>query len=494
MKKNIILTIFCMLILTSCSDFLDVKPTNQGDSNSAIATAEDAKVMMNGIMRKMTASSYYGRNMILYADAKGGDLCIGGRGRGYEQLFTFDHSATSASYSGFWDQIYHCLTQINNLITNIDLITEAGNGSVGLNHAKAQALTARAICYFDLVRLYGKPYDMDKTSYGVPLVTVVLDASAQPTRASVEEIYTQIVTDLTDAVSLFDVSKMDKGYINYYANVAMQARVYLQMQNYNDALTAAEEIINSTKYTLYTNANWLASWSKTFQSESIFELSIFPLEGDLGKTSLGSMTINTAGHSVQTSWNYHIASDYFLNRLGEDTDDIRWGLMDEDEKSQENGVPLRLGACYKYLGGIACPGDGKSTTTAVNIKVIRLSEIHLIAAEAALLKSSPDKVKAAAYLQDIRKRAPNLTPADDTNITLDMIADERSKELFCEGQRFFDMIRWNKTITFDDVWAQSSIPSRPGTIDRTFPQAILPIDIDELNANPALKPQQNPGY
>ena len=493
MKKNIILTIFCMLILTSCSDFLDVKPTNQADSASAVGSVADAKVMMNGILRKMTSSDYYGRNMILYADAKGGDLCVGGGGRGYEQLFTFNHAATASAYSGFWDQIYHCLAQINNLIANIDAITEAGNGSAAFNHYKAQALTARAICYFDLVRLYGKPYDMDKASYGVPLVTVVLDASAQPTRASVEQIYTQIVSDLTDAEALFNGTAKENGYINYYANIAMQARVYLQMQNYDAALTAAETIINSNVYTLYTNANWLASWRGRFQTESIFELAINSLEGDLGRTSLGSMTINST-NTVQTNYDYYIASDFLLDRLDEDVDDVRWGLMGEDEKSQKNGVPLRLGACYKYLGGIGCPGDGKTTTTAVNIKVIRLSEIYLIAAEAALLKSSPDKTKSATYLQEIRQRAPNLTPADDTNVTLDMIADERSKELFCEGHRFFDMIRWNKTITFDDVWMQAPVTTRPGTIDRTYNKAILPIAIAELNANPALVSQQNPGY
>lgn len=489
------------MILSSCSDFLNVEPTNQADSSSSIATAADAQVIMNGLMRKMTSASYYGRNMFLYADAKGGDFCVPSR-VSYHYLYDFDHSASAHEYSGFWDQIYHCLTQINNLTTNIDLITSAGNGSAALNHIKAQAVTARAICYYDLVRLYGKPYDMDKTSYGVPLVTVVLDASAQPTRASVEEIYTQIVDDLTDAVPLFDIAKKDNGYINYYANIAMQARVYLQMQNYGEALTAAEEIINSGKYTPYTNANWVSSWSKQFQSESIFELSIDVNESDLGKSSLGSTIINGAEH-VESDWSHFIASNEFLNLLGEDADDIRWGVMDKDENSgtkaqpDENRIDYadRLGSCYKYLGGITCTGDGKVTTTAVNIKVIRLSEIYLIAAEAALLKSSPDKVKAAGYLQEIRKRAPNLIAADENNITLDMIADERSKELFCEGHRFFDMMRWDKSITFNDAWLQgATVSSRPATIDRTFPKIVLPIGIDELNANPALKPQQNPGY
>src|SRR5690606_19024135 len=66
----------------SCSDFLDVKPTNSGDSQSSIQTAADAQVMINGLMRSMTSSDYYGRNFIMYGDAKGGDLTIASQGRG----------------------------------------------------------------------------------------------------------------------------------------------------------------------------------------------------------------------------------------------------------------------------------------------------------------------------------------------------------------------------------------------------------------------------
>ena len=68
--------------------------------------------------------------------------------------------------------------------------------------------------------------------------------------------------------------------------------------------------------------------------------------------------------------------------LGEDPTDIRWGIMTYDEISE-----TRMGCCYKYLGGVDQPGDGKASASAVNIKVIRLSEMYLIAAEAALLKT-----------------------------------------------------------------------------------------------------------
>jgi hypothetical protein len=163
MKKiNIFFAILSIVLLSSCEGFLDVKPTNSADAGTSITTAADAKVIINGLMSKMVSSNYYGRNFFLYGDAKGGDFAIRSQGRGNDALYVFNHSATSNSYSGYWSQMYHCLLQINNLLANIEKIEAAGKGSATLSDYKGQALTARALIYFDLVRLYGKPYNMDK--------------------------------------------------------------------------------------------------------------------------------------------------------------------------------------------------------------------------------------------------------------------------------------------------------------------------------------------
>lgn len=176
--------------------------------------------------------------------------------------------------------------------------------------------------------------------------------------------------------------------------------------------------------------------------------------------------------------------------------DVRWAVMEADEFSETSNHPAkRLGSSYKYSGSTSLAGDkNASNSTAVNIKVIRLSEVYLNAAEAAFMKPAPDKEAAATYLNEIRKRSPALAPATAATLTLDMIKSERGKELFTEGHRFFDKIRWNDNITFDD--ALGSIPTihREKTIDRTFYKTILPISIDEINANPEIEAQQNPGY
>lgn len=484
-KLRIIISSMLALGLFSCKKTLDVQSTNQVDASTSIKTPADAQIMINGIMRSMSSSDYYGRNFLLYGDAKGGDMTIPSQGRGQDGLYTFNHSPSTGSYSGYWSQIYFSLLQVNNLLQNISQL-EAG-GATGYNSYKGQALTLRAIMYFDLVRLYGKSYDLDKNAFGVPNITTPLKSSEQPLRSTVNENYNQIITDLKTAAPLLAKTKSN-GFVNYYGNLAMQARVYLYMKDYPNALKAAEEIITSNVYTLYSNAAWVDSWKLQYGSESIFEIGVYPLEGDLGANSIGAYH-RRKGDGGSTILGWFIASDYFLNRLKADAADVRWGVMNNDEISTTANP--RKGALYKYSGSIALAGDGKSTATAVNLKLIRLSEIYLIAAEAAL---PADAAKAATYLNAIRKRAPNLVPATAATVSLDMILDERSKELYGEGQRFFDMIRLNKSITFNDEIIAISVPTRPKTIDRTFFKTVLPISQAEINANPGIQAQQNPQY
>ncbi|MEO8774520.1 MAG: RagB/SusD family nutrient uptake outer membrane protein [Gelidibacter sp.] len=481
--KSVII-IFIFIGLSSCSDdFLDVTPSNSGDASTSIETLADAKVMLTGIMSKLTSSNYYGRNFLLYAEAKGGDLTTMSMGRGQDGLYSFNHSQTTGSYSGFWNSIYSSILQANNLIVNIEKL-EAAGAEANFDDIKGQALTVRALMYFDLVRIYGKPYSYDKDSYGVPNVLEPLEALDQPLRATVAENYTQIIADLKAAESLLSKSKTN-GYLNYYTNLSMQARVYLNMEQYPAALSAAQTVIDSGVYSLYSNAEWVVSWTDQFGSESIFELAILPSEADLGNSSL-SIYLRRAGHKSSQAAGQFIASDYYLNRLGQDTDDVRWGILDYDEVSATH-----MGASYKYSGDTDVGGDGKSTPTAVNIKVIRLSEIYLIAAEAAF---HSDKDLAATYLNAIRQRAPNLAPSTAATVSIDMILDEKSKELFTEGQRFFDMVRLDKDITFNDDLGGVPISTRSKTIDRSFYKTILPISQEEINANPEIENQQNPGY
>ncbi len=486
-KFNILFALFCILTLASCESFLDKEPTNNSSET------DDVHTLMNGIYTKMCSSSYLGRNMFLYSDAKGGDLTIYSQGRGSDALYTFNHDFNSGSYSGFWSHGYNMILQINNVLANIDrMIEEEKVTADEMEDYIGQALTMRGMIYFDLVRLYGQPYNMNKEAWGVPDIAEVITSDAQPLRDKVSKNYERIVSDLTEGAAMLSEDK-NNGKINYYANKAIQARVYLHMENWSAALSAAKEIINSGKYDLYTPAKWVDSWTLQYGSESIFELEMNVEDNDLGGSSLGVYYARQADYG--TNLGYFGASDYFLARLGEDPTDVRWGIMTYDERSNsfdDSYATDRLGCCYKYLGSVDQAGDGKAQASAVNIKVVRLSEIYLIAAEAAL--KSNDASAAADYLNEIRKRAPGLAPATAATVSEDMILDERSKELYGEGHRFWDMIRCNKQIKFDDETAGINPPTRANVIDRTFFRCILPISESEMNVNPGIVAQQNPGY
>src|SRR5690606_25448307 len=107
------------------------------------------------------------------------------------------------------------------------------------------------------------------------------------------------VSDLKAAQPLLSKTKTN-GYLNYYANLALQARVYLNMEQYPAALTAAQEVIDAGAYTLYSNDAWVNSWTGQFGSESIFELAILPSESDLGNSSL-SVYLRRSGHQSSSA-------------------------------------------------------------------------------------------------------------------------------------------------------------------------------------------------
>lgn len=485
MKKISIVLVTLALVLSSCANFLDVTPTNQAAASSSIMNEADAKVMLNGLYDAMTTSSFYGRNFILYGDAKSGDLTIQSNGRGYDYMFAYSHSVTNYNMSGFWTTGYNMIMLCNNIIENIDRLKE--EGTTGLDEYRAQALTIRAMIHYDLCRLYGKCYNDDKGSYGIPIADKTVPAGAQLLRNSVEEVYNVVIRDLDDAAASLPKKKTN-GFVNYYANRAIKARAMMDMQNYSAALSLAEEIINSGVYKLYTNKEWVASWGSQFGSESIFELGMNVNEGDLGNTGcLGAQYILGGGNGRNNQ--IYMASKDWLARMAEDPEDVRWGVMGLDQVGEHDGIN-RMGSCYKYYGGLDMKGDGKASSSAVNIKLIRLSEIYLIAAEAAVRTSNMSK--ASGYYNEIHKRSPNLTPVN--TVTAEMVLAEKNKEFFGEGLRFWDLIRTNATIVMDDTTPDVKVTTRETTFTRSFYKCILPIYNGELNANPGMRAQQNPGY
>lgn len=496
-------SVLCIAALSSCEKFLTVYPSDSVTSLTAINSPSDVKTALNGVYNKMTSIYYYGRQFLFYADYKGSDLTVFSLGRGDSDFFAFQHEENNNAHETFWRYISNDILQVCNILTEAAKLEDlSASDQAVLDDYMGQAYALRAMFHFDLVRLYGYPYLKDNgASYGVPVTTTVLSADAKPQRATVAEVYTQCIKDLEAALPLLSKSKTN-GMINYYGAVAELARVYLYKGDYSNALKCAREIIGSKSYTLYEPSEWAASWKSQYGSESIFELHVCAEDGtDQAKSSPRWYTLAKGqGEGASGCW---LASEAFMDRLGEDETDVRWGVMQPDECAlcglggvnvAPYYIPGRRGSIMKY------DGDGKTPATATNIKVIRLSEIYLIAAEAALATNEKDA--AASYLNEIRRRSPKLAPATESTVSIDMILDERSKELVLEGHRYFDQLRLGRTITFDDTtlgtkaglmdYVLTPPDSRSTTVDWNYYRCVLPISLDERNANPDI--YQNPGY
>ena len=485
-----------IFMMSSCKDFLELMPTQNIPAKESIGNVQDAQNALNGIYRLMVSIDYYGRDMLLYGDLKGGDMGLVTTAVAGDAFFFFSHIPTSSAYQSFWNQIYTIILQTNNIFENVN----AGNVTIGsgadqtnLNNILGQAYAVRGLCHFDLARLYGYPYRKDNgASLGAPIVTEILPAKAQPTRNTVAECYAQAISDLTEAISLLSTTKKN-GAINKYGATAILAKIYLYKGDYENAYTLAKSIIDTGVYPPYTASNWIASWKLQGGSESIFELLLVPTDNSTFTSSSTLCSYFAPRRTSRNDLGAVIVSDIFFEMFNNYPNDVRWGLYNLDEFNNTGAIPGRKGWLGKY------EGDGKSSIRATNNKIIRISEVMLIAAEAAVEKSTPDYANAAKWVNTIRQRDPSLSdlPASASKTELlNEIERQRRIELIGEGQRYFDVLRRGGTVSYRDGgnFPLSQTGNRGPTVDWNYNRCVLPIGINELNANPAIRNQQNPGY
>lgn len=131
----------------------------------------------------------------------------------------------------------------------------------------------RGLALFDLTRLFGMPYTLDNgASLGVPIEIQTTLEDHAPERNTVAQCYEQVLKDLNDALGGLTKEKHD-AYMNYWSVKALLSRVYLYMNDNENALKCAEEVINDNGgiYRLFTHDEYPSVWGKDFNSESLFE-------------------------------------------------------------------------------------------------------------------------------------------------------------------------------------------------------------------------------
>lgn len=490
--------------LSSCvNDWLDVAPSDGTDADAALTSSSDLAAARTGMYAALKGNSnlvdYYGQQFFVYGDVHAGDDYqynnLGGSNRAsfyydmnYQTASEFSSSTSSSNVA--WKSPYIVIGRANRIIAAAEggALSDAAEAKATIDQYAAEAKVLRALAHFDLVRIYGKPYTEDQgASLGVPLVTGVLESNAKPARSTVAEVYTQVVKDLTEAISSNALAtETEPGYVSVWGAKAILSRVYLNMGDYANALSVAEDIIKNSGAALWTRDQYFKAWdaSTPNESEFLFRLNV------AGSTD--SNDLNGIGNLQQREgYKEMVATKKFVDMLTSDPKDVRNDMFLPATAAKEVAT---YGTNKVYLNKLR--GQGGNLRNVTIVPIIRLSEVYLTAAECAFRNN--DKTKAVEYLNDLVKNRTTTEASLATvdNITLERILIERRKELIGEGQRYFDALRNNETITrytseADKGW-HKTLSKDAQSFNRDYFKAIAAIPQAEINANPNIK--QNTGY
>ncbi len=474
MKRSIYKFLTLGLLVTSllgaCSkSFLDRKPDDALPQDQALNTEGLLENALNGAYSTLRAVGLYGRDIPVIGDLHGDNTFVEARNSGrYLQWYGYSVSAADGSATGMWGNAYIAIQRANRIIA-----ADVTGGRVP--EIKAEARAIRALMYFHLVRTFAVPYSENPQAKGVPLILSYDPDLLPETRNTVEEVYTQIISDLqaayTDGPEYSSSARISK-----YTIGGLLAKVYLNKGEYQNALTAAEDVIDNSEYSLVSADSYVDYWTnpapRTDAVETMFEIDADVVNNN-GFDDLGGIYVN--------GYTDIYASTQLVNLFS--ATDVRTELLVPG--TTKGGAPATL--VFKF--------SNASNNDRDNPKVLRLSEIYLIAAEAAYRTS--DEATALDYLNALMaERDPGFTYASSGAQLLDDIIEERRKELAFEGDRLYDLNRLKRAIDRDAN--AGAITAGPGNsrLDIPYPddRRIAPIPQAELNANPNLADDQNPGY
>lgn len=413
-----------------------------------------------------------------------------------EQVDQFLANSTNTLIQDYWRDAYASILRCNDVLENIVNIsmTEAAK-----KQAIGEVKFLRAFHYFNLVRQFG----------GVPLrltVTKSPDDAASKGRATTEEVYQQIILDLTDASNdlpnVGDYTAKDKGRVSKGSANALLGKVYMTLKRFDDALIALRKV---SGYSLVPNYADIFKPDNKNNVESIFEIQYYATTGtNLSSNFMywfvpfnsGSVITQdqTTNLSYDSGWNTpttDLISTYEAGDLRKDVS-LAEGFTDA---SGFVAVPY----VKKFNHGFVLPGQ-----TDVNFPVLRYADVVLMIAESLNEQGFVADGEAFTLLNDIRRRG-NLLPKTTTNPVAALrvtsqdqfrqaVAQERQVELAFENHRWYDLVRTGKAVEVMNAHGIREIAKIPsqfpsGAYQLTENKTLLPIPerevvLDNLDQNP----------
>ncbi|MEX0661642.1 MAG: RagB/SusD family nutrient uptake outer membrane protein [Balneolaceae bacterium] len=438
-----------LIIFQGCDNMLDVDPYQSIDSEQVLTNADNVKSVLVGSYDAMGDSDLYGGWYMMTPDflAASGEFTFTGTFLPPREIFNKEILSDNGQVTDTWIDSYNTLNIANTVLSGLDLLEAEDRARV-----EGEARAIRGMIYFELVRLFAAPYEAGQTNDqpGVPLIltpTSEINEEANVSRATVEDVYNQILDDLSQARDMLDEVNPERSYyVNSMVASAVLSRVYLQQGEYEDARDEANRVIESENYTLRD------TFAEVFNQPENTSEDIFAMQ----------VSAQSGTNSMFTFYSADSRGDIDINQQH----------LDEYEADDD-----RLDLFYTDPGDGATRSGKWNRPTDDQVNLIRLAEMYLTRAEGNFRLTEAVGDTPLNDINRIRERVnlpPYLLPID---ITLDRILTERKLELMFEGNLLHDIKR-----------TQGSVGAR----SYDDPELVLPIPQREIDSNPNIC--QNPTY
>lgn len=485
-------------VIASMTSCLEKYPENAILADQAINTVNEADQAVIGIYASLLSGALHSGHLTLLPDIQSDFVyAVNGYTNTYGDIWRWDILATNSQITSVYASLYNVIARCNFLLEYAPRVQQNTTNDDDLDRLDqycGEAYFARALAYSELVKLYCKAYDSEeeaKNELGVVLISKY-NTDEPITRSSLYDSYQFIINDLNKAAELlkleedFDTSingaLYSSPYFNEYVVYSLRSRIALYMKDYDAAIKYASKVIDSGYYSLSSAANiytggqsyYQYMWSHDLATEIIW--------------MVGYTTTSYGGSLGQVFFNYDYSSfkpDYVPAKWVLDlyeSNDLRYGaFFGEYPTGYSHGLSWPL--LIKYWGNEDFLSYNILHTS--QPKVFRLAEQYLIRAEAYAQKNNPDYAKAGKDLATLRKSRYTAFNSNSVSMNattaLDIIEEERIKELYMEGFRLMDLKRWHKG--FERTPQSQSISNGSSLkIEKDNPFFVWPIPQHELEA------------
>ena len=490
MKKINLLFILLLLLLASCSDdFLDVTNPNSLTPDSYWQTAEQCQKTLTATYG--TLQTDYWSSFEVYfmtQNYKADDMLIRHDFDAGIQLGTYTVNPTNYIVRDLWYYSYTGIFKANQCIDYFPNADVTGDEKAAINIMVGEAKFLRAYFYFNLVNYFEN----------IPLITNVPNSTADYYNAQVspEEIWSQIETDLYDAIAVLPASQ-EPGRATKGAAEALLGKAYAQQLKWSQAVSAFENVIATGEYTLESDYASLFNGTNENNSESLFEIQ-FSEQRPNDTYESGIIGYELWSDGYNEAW----PSDWIVSQFLKDTttsgeySQRAWGSIafgGNDLFSTATKFTKDETNDYAYWEKwVYQPTDMEDWWDhVVNHPVIRYADVLLMLAEAQNELGST--ANAMELINQVRARAgvPAISGLSQSEIRTHLRDFERPVELSCEALRWIDLLRWEK---MENGYIKQTLSNhgKPSAGNYNDAQRIYPIPQAEMETNP--KVVQNQGY